>query len=431
MERPAGTGRMYLTAGTWAAVAAVVLLGDAGASAQSVSGPATDPSARAIIATAVSQVGGDPPASEPAADQVVKTDALGAVSVAQPASPTQEVVVQTSPSGMLSNMRIRGYSDVGFGQPLQEKLSSGTLAGTTRGFQIADLHLFVTSNLSEQFSFLSELLITSDFSNDFGAELDRLMIQFKPSRYFRIAAGKFNSGIGYYPNEFHRAKFFQTTAGRPMMFTDEDNYAAVLAVHSIGISMSGEVPSGSLGVHYIAEVTNGRGLDADLFSKAQNWFDENNHKAINGGLFVTPDRLQGFRAGFSVSRDVLEPPDGRVPETVTTVHAVYVTTNFELLNEAFVLRHSQDGEGETVKTTGYYTQISRRFGNVTRPYFRYEHQNVPANDPIFVGYGMRRAATAGVRFDIGDFAALKLEFDRARLHGASANFVQAQFAFAF
>jgi hypothetical protein len=335
----------------------------------------------------------------------------------------------------LSTMRMRGYGDVGFGQPLQEKLPNGGLQNGKRSFQIADLHLFVTAKLSDDWNVLSELLITSDFSNEASAELDRLVIQYNPSKYLRVGMGKFNGAVGYYPNQFHRAKFYQTATGRPLMFSDEDN-GGILPVHQVGITVQGEIPSGPLGLHYIGEISNGRSF-SETSAEVQNWSDGNNGKAINAGLFVRPDHVVGLEAGFTVYHDKLEPDAlGSVPERIWAAHVVYITPSFELLNEVAVLTHELESNDTTATSKAFYTQLSHRFG-IVRPYVRYEYQDVPVTDPVFgvgdvvIATGVRKAVSGGLNFGIHDFAVIKVQFDRALQYGVWANGAHFQLAFAF
>jgi hypothetical protein len=367
---------------------------------------------------------------------------LGGAAQAQSAHPVDATPAETSApaqestvSSLLSSTRIRGYADLGFGTPLQEKLPEGGLQRSKYSFQIADLELFITSKLSDQWSLLSDVLFTSDFSNEPEAEVDRLLVQYRPNKYFRAAFGKFNSAIGYYSNQFHRAKFYQTATGRPLMFTDEDN-GGVLPVHQAGITVQGEVPSGSLGLHYVAEISNGRAFSTTRH-EVQTFADGDNGKAVNGGLFVRPDAAPALDAGFSVYRDTIDSETlDTVVETVTGVHVTWVTPGFEFLNEAIVLGHHSRATGETATTKGFYTQISRRF-HLTRPYFRYEYQNVPADDPLFgLGdvvppFGIRKAISAGVHFDIARFAAVKAQYDHAQQFGEWANGAHVQLAVTF
>jgi len=356
-----------------------------------------------------------------------------ATTTAEPAAAAQELP-QPTPSSVLSNMRIRGYADVGFGKPLQEKLPEGGLQDSKNSFQIGDFHLFVTTKLSDQWSFLSEMVVTSGFSNEFSAELDRLVAQYSPNKHVRVGLGKFNSGLSYYTNQFQLAKFYQTTTGRPIMFTDNED-GGILPIHQVGITVRGEIPSGRLGLHYIGELGNGRAFtsngDAD-----QNFVDVNNAKAVTGGLFIRPDAVPALDVGFAMYRDTVESDTLETfRETITTVHAVWLTPNLEFLNEAAILKHrSEDGDSATTKS--FYSQVSRRFG-VTRPYGRYDYQDVPLNDPILgqgevaVAFGPRKAVSGGVRVDIRQFAVVKVQFDRALLHDVWASGVHAQLAFAF
>jgi hypothetical protein len=352
-------------------------------------------------------------------------------------APPQETPQEPAPTSVLSNMRIRGYADVGFGKPPQEKLPDGGLQNATSSFQIADFHLFVTAKLSDDWSFLSETLITSDFTNETSAEMDRMLFQYGPSKHLRVGFGKFNTSIGYYSNQFHRAKFYQTATGRPLMFSDEDN-GGILPVHQIGITVQGEIPSGALGLHYIGEVTNGRSFNSNS-AEVQNFTDGNNGKAVNAGLFVRPDAAPGLDAGFTVYRDTLDPDAlGSVRETITAVHAAYLTPNFEFLNEVAILAHHFDEGGVTATSKSFYTQVSNRFG-ITRPYVRYEYQDVPATDLVFraghedvaIPFGLRKVVSGGVRVDLRQFAAIKVQVDHALQNGVWASGAHAQLAFAF
>jgi hypothetical protein len=367
-------------------------------------------------------------------DQAAKP--VAQVVTVPPPDPAVQEAPREGPS-LLSSMKIRGYADVSFGKPPQEKLPEGGLQNSKDSFQIADFHLFVTAKLSDDWSFLSELLITSDFTNEASAELDRMYFQYNPNKYLRVGLGKFNTSIGYYLNQFHRAKFYQTATGRPLMFSDEDN-GGILPVHQIGVSFQGEIPSGALGLHYIGEIANGRSFNENS-AEVQNFADGNNGKAVNLGLFIRPDAAPGLDAGFSVYRDNLEPDGlGKVRETITSAHAVYLTPNFELLNEATILTHDNQAGGATATTKSFYSQVSKRFG-IIRPYARYEYQDVPETDLVFrvghedvaIPFGLRRVGSAGLHVDIKDFAVVKVQFDRALLGGVWANGAHAQLAFGF
>ncbi len=136
----------------------------------------------------------------------------------------------------LGPLEFRGYSDFSFGRPIFSTLPAGGLTGSTTSFSLGDFDLFVNARIGSHLSVLGELLITSDFSNEFSAEMDRLMLTYSANKYFKISGGKYHTAIGYYTNEFYRARYFQTTTGAPILFTDEDDGEILPVRSSIGLT---------------------------------------------------------------------------------------------------------------------------------------------------------------------------------------------------
>ena len=358
-----------------------------------------------------------------------------------PPDPSAEVQTGDSAgeSHRLGPFQMKGFADLGFGRPLFEKMPEATLHGSTHSFTVGDFDLFTTAKISDRLSFLTELLFTSDFTNSFGAEIDRMMLTYKVNDSLKVSLGKFNTAIGYYSNAFHRARYFQTATGRPLMFADEDN-GGILPIHSVGLSLSGKVPSGPLGLHWVAEVANGRASNSlsdehgDVVD-VQNFVDENNTKAVNFALMASPPALRGFQVGVSFYRDILRPtPFPEMSEHITSAHIVLVRTGFEFLNEAAMVRHAYTGGGHEWKSVTAYTQISRRFWHY-RPYLRYDYQNAPKTEPLFGRYGQMgrsEGPSFGVRYDLADYAGLKLQYGRlSQRNFPWTNDFQIQFAFAF
>jgi len=327
----------------------------------------------------------------------------------------------------LGPVEFQGFSDFDYGRAWFEKQPPGGLVGTPNSFGIGDLDLFTNTRISDHWSVLAELLITSDFTNEFGAELDRLLFTYKANDYFQIAFGKYNTALGYYPNAFHRARYFMTATSRPIMYSDEDN-GGILPVHNIGITATGKIPSGSLGLHWVAEVANG--VAVDKAEPIQNFADENNGKAVNLAVYARPSWLDGFQTGISVYRDTLHPLNlPGVGQTIYTGHIVYVNSKLEWLNEASLLRH--DLEGHISRSLTSYTQLSYAFGKF-RPYFRYDYQNIPASDPIFGTLGRESGPSFGVYRHLSNYVVFKLQYGLlGERNKPSANDLNAQLAYAF
>ena len=336
-------------------------------------------------------------------------------------------------------LRIRGFGDVTFhgdnyhpaGQP-----------GDKIAFTLGQLNLFVTSDISDKFKFLSEIVfeagpdniygVTRGTENTFGVDVERYLLTYSRNEYFNLSAGRYHTAIGYYNTAFHHSTWLQTTTGRPLLFEFEDK-GGILPIHNVGVEAYGSIPSGSLGLHYVAEVGNGRESRSPLTEEpVQNIVDDSNAKAVNFELFARPIKIPGLQVGFSVYHDKLVPNTEPVPvgENILAAHAVYTTPNFEWLNEALMVQHTPNG-GHTYQTPGWYSQISRRFG-AYRPYFRYQYINASPNEPIFPDIGLNAGPSAGLRYDASESVALKLQYDFTSLRNQhSVQGLQAQVGFTF
>ena len=378
-------------------------------------------------------------ATTPASAPAVSSSTLGAVASdltgpqqemesEQPGSPEERMDVSKT------LLRIRGFGDINF--------HGDSFKGDTTSFTLGQLNLFVTSDISEKFKFLSEIVfeggpdniygVFRGENNAFAVDVERYLLQYSYNDYFNVSVGRFHTAIGYYNTAYHHSTWFQTATGRPFLFQFEDR-GGILPIHTVGASVSGLIPSGALGLHYVAEVGNGRASRAPLVEEpVQNVIDDQNHKAFNLALFARPEAIRGLQAGFSVYRDLLAPVGSpRIGETILAAHAIYIRPNFEWLNEAMVVRHAPLGQSHVFQTPGFYTQISKRFG-AYRPYFRYQYVNAAANEPIFPDVGRQQGPSAGIRFDASESVALKLQYDYTTIRNQQAiNALAMQVGFTF
>lgn len=361
---------------------------------------------------------GMPPTEVPAPAQTTPT-AAPAPTQASTTSEKETVPQEVPPvpermdvSKTLLNMR--GFGDI--------NLHGDTKKGDTTAFTLGQLNLFVTSDISEKFKFLSEIVfeggpdniygVTTGQNNTFSVDVERYLIEYSQNDYFKLSAGRWHTAIGYYNTAYHHSTWFQTTTGRPFLFQFEDR-GGILPIHTVGVSASGLIPSGRLGLHYVAEVGNGRASRSPLTDEpVQNVIDDQNHKAYNLALFARPEAVRGLQVGFSAYRDLLAPVNSpRISETILAAHAVFVRSNFEWLNEALLVRHAPQGVSQRIfNTPGFYTQLSRQFGSY-RPYFRYQYVNAARTEPVFPDVSLQHGPSVGIRFDASESVALKLQYD--------------------
>jgi hypothetical protein len=309
-------------------------------------------------------------------------------------------------------LRIRGFGDI--------SLHGDTQKGDTTSFSLGQLDLFVTSDISERFKFISEIVFeagpnniygaVSGPGNTFGVDIERYLLQYSHNDHFNISVGRGHTAIGYYNTAYHHSSWLQTTTGRPFIFAFEDS-GGILPIHMIGVSVSGQVPSGSLGLHYVAELGNGRASRTPLEEPVQNENDDQNRKAFDLAFFARPESVRGLQAGFSFYRDVLAPTNSpKIGESIFAAHAILIRPRYEWLNEAVLDRHTIAETSRAFNTPAFYSQVSKQFGSY-RPYFRYQYINGSDKEPIFPDVALRHGPSAGLRFDASESVALKFQYD--------------------
>jgi hypothetical protein len=348
-----------------------------------------------------------------------------------PAPEPAPEAVPTRENTVAPRLKLNVFGDLGF-------RATDRHTAISNSFSIGSLDLFMTSRLSNNVSLLGEVLFISTSTNDIQADVERLVMQYHASPYFNFGIGRFHSSIGYYNTAFHQGEWFQTAIGRPFMYQFDDS-GGPLPLQEVGITTSGLLPSGKMGLHYVVEMGNGR---AHLIGSnpAQNNTDTNNGKSFNVAMFAQPSWVPGAQIGFSIYHDYLTFSDNiNHSELISTAHIVYANSTYEVLNEGMLVRHvgSSTGAPGVFHTPAFYTQVSRKFRSY-RPYFRYEYINAGEGEPIYGDptdgpvVGRRNGPSFGLRWDFSEHAAGKLQYDRLDVRGqGSANGIGTQFAFTF
>ena len=313
------------------------------------------------------------------------------------------------------------------------KFSAIDSLGARNGFSLGQFDLFGRSQLSDKLSVLTEATLTALPRNSYSARLERLLLTYSPNDYLSASAGRYHASIGYYNTAYHHGSWFQTAIGRPMVFA-LDGDIGILPAHTLGISATGDIPSGALGLRYVAEVGSGRAGQSSAATAPQPALADNNTPSFNLGLSLRPDRVDGLQIGASLYRDRLTLQDTSkrsIDELIGGAHALYKTDAVELLGEWLAIRHqSRDGAPANV-SRGWYAQASRRFRAV-RPYVRYDYVDVAPANQIFAFLGRRSGPTGGMRFDFDALAAFKLQVSHLeQTTRATLNRVDAQISFMF
>jgi len=348
-----------------------------------------------------------------------------AMKSAAPNNPAREVSIGSE--GADHRPRFPDLTFHGFGD-LNYRFSDR--AGQNNAFSLGQLDLFTTSRLAENVSVLSEIVLSAGNDNKFSASVERLLLQYSANDYFNLDMGRGHTSVGYYNTAYHHGSWFQTAANRPFIFA----FNGILPIHYVGLSANGRIPSGSLGLHYVTEVSNGRHYGPATDATTLSVTDDNDYKAVNAGLIARPDWAPGLQFGISAYHDWLTPAASpRIDQTIVAAHAIYKTSKLEWLNEGLLLRHEARGSAAHY-TIAFYTQLAARFGPF-QPYLRYEYQNAPDQDPIFSKFGVigvRQGPSVGLRYDFTDYAAFKVQYDYIQqANRPDANDLTVQVSFTF
>lgn len=391
-----------------------------------------------------------------AAAAVVPAAGSGAMNTASTTAPSSSMEAPDVHDHMINMpgggpaLKVRGFFDFNFGMgsianPLIFPMSSAgcltcgnPLTPAHSGFSAGEIDLFASSKLSEHLSFVGEVVLSAGTTNEFGVDVERYQLTYKANRYFSASAGRFHTSIGYYNTAYHHGNWFSTAEGRPIMYLFEDS-GGVLPVHMVGLTFSGEVPhTEALGLHWTAELGNGLASNPAVSAPVQNYYTDRNYKATNLAFYVKPQFLSGLQAGGSWYHDGINPSQAQNPlnvaevrQNIESAYLVYFSSNWEVMTEGVMESNHVSGTRSAFRSPMAYSQMAHKFG-IYKPYVRYQYVRDNMNDPVNILRGTYYGPSVGVRVDMFEFAAFKVQFNHLYQSSQLAgNGLDAQMAFTF
>lgn len=207
----------------------------------------------------------------------------------------------------------------------------------------------------------------------------------------------------------------------------------LLPTHAVGFSVTGQIPSGKLGLNYVAEYGASDTIRPD--SDGGGSIDKNNGNHVNVALYLRPEAVLGLQVGGSFYHDKIsnfvQGPSVRLGQTIVNGHIVYIGHGLEILNEAFLIRNAYEKGGPVYNMPAFYSQFSRRFGKF-RPFFRYQYVKANPNSIYHDEVLLRHGPSFGLRYDPNESVAFKTQLDHViRKSLPDLNGVQVQLSFAF
>jgi hypothetical protein len=313
----------------------------------------------------------------------------------------------------LHGIQWRGFGEADYkvlNQRAPELGTYGFVPGSAGSFYTGDFTLLLTSRLTDKTSVLSEIAFGEGDAQTFSVDLERVLFKYDYNDHLRMSFGRYHTGIGYYNTAYHSGAWLQTAADRPLIM-EFANDGGILPTQAVGVSLTGEIPVGGIGLNYVAEYGSSDTIRPEINDSSFN--DENNGNHINVGLFMRPASIAGLQIGGSLYHDRISDfekgPSVRLGQTIVNAHVVYAAHGIEFLSEGFLVRHSYEASPTIFNMPAFYSQFSKQFARY-RPFIRYQYINANQNS-IFNDVLLRRGPSFGVRYDLNDFVAFKVQFD--------------------
>ncbi|WDT80500.1 MAG: hypothetical protein MPW14_01455 [Candidatus Manganitrophus sp.] len=128
-------------------------------------------------------------------------------------------------------------------------------------------------------------------------EMQRVILKYSFSDLVNLQIGRMHTALGYWNHTFHHGTWLQTTVLRPEIYRFDEYDHGLLPVHSVGVEFFGTKAFRPLHLEYHLGVTNGRGKTTNTADAIQNLRDDNDSKAFNFLLGLTPRLIEGLQVG--------------------------------------------------------------------------------------------------------------------------------------
>ncbi len=317
----------------------------------------------------------------------------------EPGAPPAAAEARNGPT-----VSFRGFADINFAATSNDQSDDGKAAD---GFSVGNVVGHVSASLGGKFSFFGEVNLTTR-NNAFVVDVARAFLRYDYNDRFKISAGRYHAPVGYWNTAFHRGLWLQTTIFRPDIIKEE----WFQPDHFVGVFAEGML-SPKAGVGYIVGYGNGREADLGLAC------DEgcvSHHRAMVVRLFARPPQVSGVEFGGAVYHDTIAVSGTPgFPELITSAYVAITRETPEVLAEFSNVRHYDRTTGTDFNSQAFYVQVGYRLPEQPKwkPYGRFEKAIDPNLEPV-IGPLSNWKATAGVRYELTDFAALKVEYGHRR-----------------
>lgn len=300
------------------------------------------------------------------------------------------------------NTKIRGFVDVGASYE-NDKLD----------FVFGEYDLFITSELSNNLSFLGETVFKyigdshedDETHSEFEVSVERVILKYNYKGNHSILLGKHHTPINYWNDSYHHGRVFFPTIDRPLLFA-----ANIIPVHTTGIAFEG-LNLGKLKFGYNLMIGNGMG--------SEDIKDNDKNKSVTAAVHIKPaDKLQ---IGLAYYNDVLSEgsevhgghfvAEENIKQQLLTGTVSYFGRKFEVLAEGTYASNKADALG-TASAFISYLYAGIKLKEKWIPYLRIDNLSYN-DDEYFFTNDNTTSFVVGLRHEINYLAVVKLEYQHA------------------
>ena len=335
---------------------------------------------------------------------------------------------------------LHGFADLGYGH------ASNAINGRKSGFTLGSLDLYLTPEFGDRVKSIIELVFEYGTDGALATDLERLQLGYTFSDSATLWAGRYHTPYGYWNTAFHHGPQIQTAAIRPRFLGFEDQ-GGILPAHGVGLLANGSMRAGEGKVQYDAYIANGNSITNRVldFNPVK---DDNTNKMVGGNLrYSLGGALDGLTLGLHGLTQQVDgyESDQTIKNNSTKMNvfggfAVYDNNNWEVIGEYYRFRN-KDLSGGTGTHTSWagFAQAGYTFADKWTPYARFEKAALDQTDSYFSGQASGASyqrQSIGLRYNLNQFSALKLELNRTKDEPTSApalntNEARVQFAVRF
>lgn len=326
-----------------------------------------------------------------------------------------------------TKIRFFGQPEIGFSKRTDKNQYKGVDMATGQyikndstydsktNFNTGNYVLFVTSQISERISVLSEVSFANE-GNTFNFEVQRLALKYYIQDYFSVRVGKMFTPIGYWNNQFTLGLVLQPTIQRPFAIRPVSE-GGVTQYRDMGVQFEGE------------NITNARFFYKVLLGNGIGYQGSNdkgdNHVAVTAQAGAEP--IEGLKVLVSGMFDRIEQgktnPNGTLVLTdngnmqLFTVAAAYMNAEKkpEFIAE-FSKQNSKFDNISNASSYSYYVYGGYKITDKITPYVLYNYSQAGKStteaDPYFAPLPVKiNTLTIGARYKFNANFIVKAEYE--------------------